>query len=545
MAVKARAEITLSYMIDIKATYRYFLLQSSTLAKPAKPTTNPPASNWSDSEPTYTVGSTSSLYYVDLTVFSNDTFLYSSVSLSTSYEAAKQAYNKAQNAQDTAESAKDTADNAQDTANDAMDAAGNAQDSADNAAKVATNYMYQDSENGLQIGDRSTGQWQGYRTQVKSDSFNVLDADGNTLSTFGANNIDLGNNSEDTEISMCNGKGRIYVDANPNDPTYNSLYLRSDSLTLFGTDILMHAWNRDSFYDNPQTVEGILAAMVERIGSISAKPDSFLLHSGKAIWDAGMQYMGGPEVSIRGETGKLNLFANEGITFDGVIEGDIRPEMVEISATGTTDAALQAIYDNMYNGSFKTIRLAQSVQDSLPIAGTWFVTIYKTNANYGVIKAIRYYSTTSPYTIEYRRSIYDGTWSPWEQVGLPTETGTWTAKTNGGSITTQKCTYMKVGNMCTISFFIQGVGGTGTANTNFYFSGAPFTPASGATWYGGGGHVQGLYDMSGYPVTGCIIQSGRVYFRTSKAGAADTGYIRVNNGGAAYYLSGTITYPID
>lgn len=100
MAVKASATITLSYMIDIQAVYRYYLLQSSTLAKPSKPTTNPPPSSWDDSEPTYTAGSTNSLYFVDLTVFSNGTFSYSEVSLSTSYEAAKEAYNKAQNAQD-------------------------------------------------------------------------------------------------------------------------------------------------------------------------------------------------------------------------------------------------------------------------------------------------------------------------------------------------------------------------------------------------------------------------------------------------------------
>ena len=104
MAVKASAQITLNSVVDIKATYRYYLLQSSTLAKPAVPTTNPPSSAWDDTEPTYTSGSTNSLYYVDLTVFSDDKFSYSAVSLSTSYEAAKEAYNKANNAQNTADS---------------------------------------------------------------------------------------------------------------------------------------------------------------------------------------------------------------------------------------------------------------------------------------------------------------------------------------------------------------------------------------------------------------------------------------------------------
>jgi len=99
MAIKASSSITLSSVVDVKAVYRYYLLQSSTSNKPSKPTTYPPTSSWNDTEPTYTDGSTNSLYFVDCTVFSDDTFAYSEVSLSSSYEAAKAAYNKAVNAQ--------------------------------------------------------------------------------------------------------------------------------------------------------------------------------------------------------------------------------------------------------------------------------------------------------------------------------------------------------------------------------------------------------------------------------------------------------------
>lgn len=97
MAVKAAGQITLSSVVDVSATYRYYLLQSSTAAIPAKPTIFPP-SVWDDVEPGYTDGSTNSLYTVDCTVFSDGTFVYSLVSLSSSYEAAKAAYNKATNA---------------------------------------------------------------------------------------------------------------------------------------------------------------------------------------------------------------------------------------------------------------------------------------------------------------------------------------------------------------------------------------------------------------------------------------------------------------
>lgn len=101
--ILASNSITLSAVVDVKATYRYYLIQSSTMAKPQKPTTNPPASKWDDTEPTYTQGGTNSLYFVDLTVFSDGTWSYSEVSLASSYEAAKAAYNKAQAAQESAD----------------------------------------------------------------------------------------------------------------------------------------------------------------------------------------------------------------------------------------------------------------------------------------------------------------------------------------------------------------------------------------------------------------------------------------------------------
>ena len=98
MAVKAAGQITLTSVVDVSAVYRYYLLQSSTASAPVKPLTFPPPSPWNDTEPTYTEGSTNSLYTVECTIFSDDSFLYSLVSLSSSYEAAKVAYNKATNA---------------------------------------------------------------------------------------------------------------------------------------------------------------------------------------------------------------------------------------------------------------------------------------------------------------------------------------------------------------------------------------------------------------------------------------------------------------
>ena len=106
MAVKAKAEITLYKIISVDKVVRYYLLQSSTLAAPSKPADGAViGSDWSKTEPSYTSGSTSTLYFVDQTVLSNGALKYSEVSKSSSYEAAKEAWNKANNAQKTANDA--------------------------------------------------------------------------------------------------------------------------------------------------------------------------------------------------------------------------------------------------------------------------------------------------------------------------------------------------------------------------------------------------------------------------------------------------------
>ena len=113
MAVKAKAEITLATIRDVQSVTRYYLLQSSTSSIPSKPTANPPGGSWVKTEPSYTSGSTNSLYFTDLTVFTDSSFSYSDVSLSSSYEAAKAAYNRAVSAEGTANSASDKVDNLQ------------------------------------------------------------------------------------------------------------------------------------------------------------------------------------------------------------------------------------------------------------------------------------------------------------------------------------------------------------------------------------------------------------------------------------------------
>lgn len=81
------------------------------------------------------------------------------------------------------------------------------------AAKTASNFLSHDLENGLMVGDKTSGSWKGYRAQIKTDSYNIIDANGNTLSSFGANTIELGNNNANTAIKFCNGKAQFRYDA--------------------------------------------------------------------------------------------------------------------------------------------------------------------------------------------------------------------------------------------------------------------------------------------------------------------------------------------
>ena len=102
--IKARSSITVSKERDIDASWRFYRITSST-STPSAPTEaqgkafvanhSSVPSGWSLTEPGYDGTSTNSLYYCDLTSFTDGEVSWSAVSKSSSYEAAKQAYNQA------------------------------------------------------------------------------------------------------------------------------------------------------------------------------------------------------------------------------------------------------------------------------------------------------------------------------------------------------------------------------------------------------------------------------------------------------------------
>lgn len=86
--------------LGVMEVIRYYQLAMTT---PDSPTEVPPPEEWVQAEPGYVAGSEDSLWFVDLTIFSDNSFSYSVISKSSSYEAAKSAYGVAIFAQQTAD----------------------------------------------------------------------------------------------------------------------------------------------------------------------------------------------------------------------------------------------------------------------------------------------------------------------------------------------------------------------------------------------------------------------------------------------------------
>ena len=86
---------------------------------------------------------------------------------------------------------------------------GTARKDAADAAKVATNFINYDSTNGLVLGNKESGSWVGYRTQIDNDSFNVLDENGDIIASYGSNEVELGKGNPNAIIKMCDGKAYV------------------------------------------------------------------------------------------------------------------------------------------------------------------------------------------------------------------------------------------------------------------------------------------------------------------------------------------------
>lgn len=84
------------------------------------------------------------------------------------------------------------------------------------ASKTASNFISYDGTNGLQVGNKTSGAWSGYRTQMTATAFNILSEAGAVLASYGAKLIELGKNAQDAIIKLCGGKGQIEYDSSEN-----------------------------------------------------------------------------------------------------------------------------------------------------------------------------------------------------------------------------------------------------------------------------------------------------------------------------------------
>lgn len=192
--------------VSVVSTVRYYKLATST---PSKPTSRPP-SGWTTTEPSYTAGSTNSLYFTDLTIYSNATYAYSDVSKSSSYEAAKQAYQQAQEAK-----------------------------------KTATNFIEYNISDGLILGNKTNGSFKGYRSQLTANRYIIKDESNRECASYGANIIELGKQSADALIKLCQGLATIglasaddFETVTPGVIVDKYLQILSDNIRLKGSNVV-------------------------------------------------------------------------------------------------------------------------------------------------------------------------------------------------------------------------------------------------------------------------------------------------------------------
>lgn len=122
------------------------------------------------------------------------------------------------------------------------------QNAENNAKKVATNFLSYDATNGLLIGNKQNGSWQGFRSQITSSAFNILNSSGTQIASYGASTIELGKNSENSIIKLCGGKGQLKYTKNIQSieysgTKYNALEMISENIVLSSSNLETHIRN--------------------------------------------------------------------------------------------------------------------------------------------------------------------------------------------------------------------------------------------------------------------------------------------------------------
>lgn len=274
---------------------------------------------------------------------------------------AGEAADAASDAASKANNAASKADDASSKANAASSKADAAASAASDAAKTATNFIGYDAANGLILGNKTGGTWSGYRTQVKSDSFNVLNASGSTLASFGANEISLGNGNKSAKISFCDGMGDITFNTSGTYEGYtqltaDQLYYRAEQRHLMLVEYVQTRPSADWRYWGMQSslsLDGETATL--QVLENSCLPDGTPNGYGR---NEAVVYMEPSLFRVEAE----NIELNGGVSFDGATKDSAVWNPKSHASTATTYGAGTA-------ANYGHVRLSDSTSSTSAASG--------------------------------------------------------------------------------------------------------------------------------------------------------------------------------
>lgn len=130
---------------------------------------------------------------------------------------------------------------------------------------------------------------------------------------------------------------------------------------------------------------------------------------------------------------------------------------------------------------------------------------------------------------------------------LDFESGTWSPKAYGFTREEYEGNYIRIGEMCIISFFLEGT--VKSYDDMFTLYNLPYD-SDGSRWWAGGGNLSGHFVNEGWVFTGWVVEAdGDLYARTSAVGTTDGQYRTSSyagqDSGDTIIASGTIMYRID
>lgn len=210
---------------------------------------------------------------------------------------------------------------------------------ATEAAKTASNFLSYDADNGLLIGNKTSGSWSGFRTQVTSSAFNILNSAGTALASYGAKLVELGKNATDAVIKLCGGKGQIAYNGDNDyiELTSDNVRVRGDSLaSLYAMDSSAGTLTPKSAVN--ASSNGYILSYVTASNDIDPKEDvgfnydtsMMKMNMERIILSSSyIDIMGAYDINLDVAQGEINV--NGSMTLSGDIEGVTAPSTVSIS----------------------------------------------------------------------------------------------------------------------------------------------------------------------------------------------------------------------